>query len=147
MRTIARVFAVALLSVGVAFPDGPCDNDATRICPRMSAISRRRCLETFSASLSPACRDVILVVQRVEQNEAAFNKACGGNIQRLCKIPPDRLVDVVACLRSKPSGLESACQAMLQPPTAAAEPVVAIEPASATSATLVPPTSGAAAPK
>ena len=149
MRNVARVFvlALALLPVDVARPDGPCDNDSIRLCPRMSPASRRHCLETFSASLSPACRDVVLVVQRLERDEAGFMKACGSNIQKICRIPPDRMVDAVACLRSNPSGLAPACVALLQPTPAAAEPVIAPDASSATSATLVPPASSAAGPR
>lgn len=96
----ALLFAVA--AAGAAAADGPCRDDARKLCSKVQPGGGRAvaCLKEHEADLSPACKAALPTMEQ-----------CAQELRTLC--PGDDRRALRGCLRDKAAQLSPACRAMV----------------------------------
>jgi hypothetical protein len=114
---LAAVMA-ALVSVGAsaappAERNGPCAEDARRLCPKAKPGSGelRDCMKKHESELSAACRENI-AKGKAKVQEA--KDACAADVEKFCKGVKPGEGRVVGCLRKNEAQLSEACRATLK---------------------------------
>jgi hypothetical protein len=95
------VVATAAASPAARAADGPCRDDAQKLCAGVQPGGGRAiaCMKQHEAELSPACKAALPVI---EQCAAELRKVCDGGKRR----------EMRSCLRDNADKLSPACRSM-----------------------------------
>jgi Golgi apparatus protein 1 len=102
---------VAAVAAAVQYVGEACQDDVMKFCakaPRGQG-SVAKCLAGHVDALQPECRELVQALQ-VKANE--FKKACGGDVEKLCKGIPPGQGRLLSCLQSRRADLSPSCQAI-----------------------------------
>jgi hypothetical protein len=98
------------VAAAVKYVGDACLDDVMRFCPGVprgqGAVAR--CLARNEAALQPDCREIVHALREKAED---FKKACGPDIERLCKGIPPGQGRILSCLKSREGDLAPACRA------------------------------------
>ena len=118
LLTVIFIAAGLMIGAGIAQAKhkkgaGPCKADVEQFCkdvkPGKGGI--RECLDANAANLSPECKGF---VEKMEQKRQAFQAACGGDFDKLCKGEKEGKGHGFKCLVSQKESLSQSCASFLE---------------------------------
>lgn len=110
------VFAAASASVSVTAADQSCKADVARLCGDVKPGQGRiaNCLKAHQDEISPECKQWLATKgQEIKSKLEEVNKACSGDVEKLCKGVEPGQGRIPKCLWQNRAKLSPECKASM----------------------------------
>jgi len=110
---ICALWAGMALAAGPASGNGPCADDAAKLCKDVQPGGGRmaKCLKEHEKDLSPACKDRIA---EMKQRGNEFRAACEDEVLKLCKDVKPGGGRIINCLKEHENELSPECKGKVE---------------------------------